>query len=81
MPDALLYSRYCEEQVLRKRPYLRKSWCESIVRSPIRRERQIDGRDRFWAQVPGLDGRYRRVVLIDDGRTTHNAFPDRGFVP
>ena len=81
MPDVLLYSRYFEEQVLRKRPYLRKSWCEAIVRSPIRWERQPDGRYRFWGQVPDLDGRYLRVVLLNDGRTVHNAFPDRGFVP
>ena len=67
MPDALLYSRYFEEQVLRKRPYL---W-----------ERQPDGRYRFWGPVPDLDGRYLRVVLLNDGRTVHNAFPDRGFVP
>lgn len=81
MPDALLYSRYFEEQVLRKRPYLRKSWCEAIGRSPIGWERQLDGRYRFWGQVPDLDGRYLRVVLLNDGRTVHNAFPDRGFVP
>ena len=44
-------------------------------------ERQLDGRYRFWRQIPDLDGRYLRVVLLNDGRTVHNAFPDRGFVP
>ncbi|MDQ8163501.1 MAG: hypothetical protein P3C10_13050 [Gemmatimonadota bacterium] len=54
---------------------------EAVVRSPLRWERQLDGRNRFWGAVADLDGRYLRVVLLDDGRTIHNAFPDRGFVP
>jgi len=75
------YTRYFEEQVIRKRPYLRKAWCEAIVRAPIRWERQKDGRYRFWGSVVDLDGRYLRVVVLKDCQTIHNAFPDRGFVP
>ena len=81
MHAVLRYSRYFDEQVLRKRPYLQKAWCEAVARSPLRWERQLDGRYRFWGAVADLDGRYLRVVLLDDGRTIHNAFPDRGFVP
>jgi hypothetical protein len=54
---------------------------EAVVCSPLRWERQFDGRNGFWGAVADLDGRYLRVVLLDDGRTIHNAFPDRGFVP
>jgi hypothetical protein len=40
---------------------------------------QADGRIRRWAQIPEMDGRYLRVVLLADGETIHNAFFDRGF--
>lgn len=34
---------------------------------------------RFWAPVPELDGRYLRVVTLEDRVTIHNAFPDWSF--
>jgi hypothetical protein len=73
-------TRYFEEQVLRKRPYLRREWCERIISAPARREVQPDGRVRFWGKVAELGGRVLRVVTLEDGETIHNAFPDRGFV-
>ena len=72
-------TRYFEEQVLRKRPYLKKEWCERIVLKPLRREIQADGRIRFWGRVPELGNRVLRVVTLGDGETLHNAFLDRGF--
>jgi len=72
-------TRYFEEQVLRKRTYLRREWCEQVLRAPVRREVQSDGRIRHWAQVDGLGGRFLRVVTLADGETVHNAFPDRCF--
>jgi len=72
-------TRYFEEQVLRKRPYLRREWCERIMANPIRRSAQPDGRMRFWGIVPELGGRVLRVVTLSDGETVHNAFPDRDF--
>jgi hypothetical protein len=74
-------TRYFEEQVLRKRPYIRREWCERIVRKPLRRVVQPDGRIRFWGAVPELGGRVLRVVTLEDGETLHNAFPDRNFDP
>jgi hypothetical protein len=71
-------TRYFEEQVLRKRPYIRREWCEKALREPFHREEQPDGRVRYWLFVPEL-GRYLRVVTLEDGETVHNAFPDRGF--
>ena len=62
-------TRYFAEQVLRKRPYLQVEWCTKVIAEPIRRERQRNGRIRFWG----------RVVTLDDGETVHNAFFDRGF--
>lgn len=73
-------TRYFQEQVLRKRPYLRLEWCAAALVAPVMREMQTDGRIRYWVFVPEL-GRYLRVVTLEDGRTVHNAFPDRDFQP
>jgi len=37
---AVKTTRYFEEQVLRKRPYIRREWCARIIARPVRRERQ-----------------------------------------
>ena len=66
-------TRYFEEQVLRKRPYIQRAWCERIVAKPLRRETQPDGRIRHWGIVPELGGRALRVVTLEDGETVHNA--------
>ncbi len=71
-------TRYFEEQVLRKRPYLRHEWIEAVLRAPARRERQSDGRIRLWGYIVPLE-RWLRVVTLEDGQTVHNAFPDRDF--
>lgn len=75
-------TRYFDEQVLRKRPYLTVEMCESVVADPLRREEQDDGRIRHWGRV-ALSGeeeaRILRVVTLEDGETIHNAFLDRGF--
>jgi hypothetical protein len=71
-------TRYFEEQVLRKRPYILREWCEMALQQPAHREEQPDGRVRYWVFIPEL-GRYLRVVTLEDGETVHNAFPDRTF--
>ena len=71
-------TRYFEEQVLRKRPYIRREWVERALREPERREVQPDGRVRWWTFVEEL-GKYLRVVTLADGVTVHNAFFDRRF--
>ncbi len=74
-------TRYFEEQVLRKRPYIRQEWCERIAAKPLARAVQLDGRIRLWGRVPELQGRVLRVIILEDGETLHNAFLDRSFVP
>ncbi len=71
-------TRYFEEQVLRKRPYIKRIWCQQALANPVRREIQSDGRIRHWVYVAEL-GRYLRVVTLEDGETVLNAFPDRDF--
>lgn len=75
---ALRTTRYFDEQVLRKRPYLRLDWCLEAIRRPVRREVQPDGRIRHWIFAEEI-GRHLRVVTLEDGETVLNAFPDRGF--
>ncbi|EIC20503.1 hypothetical protein [Thiorhodovibrio frisius] len=72
---------YFRDNVLVKRPYIQREWCETAVCDPIRREVQADdGRIRHWIWIDALD-RYLRVVTLADGQTIHNAFPDRRFRP
>lgn len=71
-------TRYFEEQVLRKRPYIRREWCERVLTAPARRQVEPNGRIRHWAFIAEID-RYLRVVTLEDGQTVHNAFPDRRF--
>jgi len=75
------FTEYFESQVLRKRPYIKKEWCVAVVQNPLRSEPQDRNRVRFWAVVPELEGRYLRVITLEDMVTIHNAFPDRGFRP
>jgi len=74
-------TRYFDEQVLRKRPYLRLDWIEQAIANPARRIVQPDGRIRFWASVVTDDGKayMLRVVTLEDGETVHNAFFDRDY--
>lgn len=48
-------TRYFDEQVLRKRPYLKPEWCAAALRAPVRTEHQPDGRIRRWVYVTELD--------------------------
>ena len=75
------FTDYFENEVLRKRPYLKKEWCIRVVEQPIRSEPQEKNRHRFWAEIAELAGRYLRVITLEDKVTIHNAFPDRQFKP
>ena len=80
MPD-YHFTKYFENEVIRKRPYLKKEWCIYVLENAIHSEPQEHNRYRFWAAVPELGDRYLRVVTLEDKMTVHNAFPDRGFKP
>ena len=75
-------TRYFE--AIRNRPdraIIREEWIEQAILAPIRETVQADGRIRCWTQVPEMENRYLRVVLLPDGETVHNAFFDRRFAP
>jgi hypothetical protein len=73
------FTDYFENEVLRKRSYLKKEWCIFVIENAEKSEPQEHNRYRFWARVPELDGRYLRVITLEDQITIHNAFPDRSF--
>jgi hypothetical protein len=79
--DEPRFTPYFERVVLRRRPYIRKEWCAYVLGNAIRSEPQEGNRYRFWAAIPELDGRYLRVITLEDKVTVHNAFPDRRFRP
>ena len=75
-------SRYFETVRTRSdRVAILDEWIQRAVNTPIREFRQQDNRIRRWCQVPEMDNRYLRVILLEDGETVHNAFFDRDFVP
>jgi hypothetical protein len=51
---------------------------EFALSQPVRRERQPDGRVRYWAYIPRLRT-YIRVITLSDGYTVHNVFKDGDF--
>lgn len=75
------FTEYFEKEVLRKRPYIKKEWCIRVLENATKSEPQEKNRYRFWAPMEELEGRYLRVVTLQDKVTIHNAFPDRSFKP
>ena len=43
------YTDYFENEVIRKRPYIKKEWCIQVLENPIKSEKQEDNRYRFGA--------------------------------
>ena len=75
-------TRYFDEQVLCRRPYLTIDLCSDALAAPVRRDVQNDGRIRIWGRLTlpnETEARILRVVLLEDGVTVHNAFLDRSF--
>ena len=69
---------------IRQRPdrvIILDEWIERAVRAPVKETVQADGRIRRWVQVPEMENRFLRVIVLPDGETVHNAFFDRRFAP
>jgi hypothetical protein len=72
-------TRYFE--YMRQRPdraIILEEWILRVVDCPDRTEFQSDGRVRKWAWIPEA-GKFLRVILLEDGKTVHNAFFDRSY--
>ena len=61
------------------RAQILEAWIQRVMEQPEHEETQADGRLRRWARIDEAEGRYLRVVLLEDGETVHNAFFDRNF--
>jgi hypothetical protein len=76
------FTKYFESMRTRPdRASIKLEWIESVVTNPTKETSQADGRIRRWASIPEMDGRYLRVILLEDGETVHNAFFDRSYKP
>lgn len=73
------YTKYFENEVLRKRPYIKKEWCIKIIENPLKMEEQDGNRFRYWGRIEEFDNKIIRVITLEDKLTIHNAFPDRSF--
>ncbi len=60
------------------RAIIKEEWILDTIKNPIKTEIQSDGRIRKWSYVKEMN-KYIRVILLEDGKTVHNAFFDRGF--
>jgi hypothetical protein len=63
-----------------RRPELDPLEIRRIIDRPVRRTIQLDGRIRLYGYSASFEV-YLRVVLLSDGETVHNAFPDEDFAP
>lgn len=50
------FSPYFENEVIRKRPYLRREWCVGVVEHAVREEPQEKNRVRFYVPIAELGG-------------------------
>ncbi|MBI1745612.1 MAG: hypothetical protein HYR55_03385 [Acidobacteria bacterium] len=49
------FTPYFENEVLRKRPYLKKQFCIRVVENPLKVEPQENNRFRFWGEIEELE--------------------------
>ena len=79
--DKYKFTNYFEQEVLQKRPYLKKEWCIRVIENPLKMEPQEQNRFRFWGMIEEMDNRFLRVITLEDKTTIHNTFFDRRFKP
>jgi len=60
------------------RALIKEEWILKTIQNPIKTKIQSDGRIRKWSYIEEI-GKYLRVILLEDGKTVHNAFFDRSF--
>lgn len=74
-------THYFETEVLgKKRPHMKREWCEQAICSPDHKMLQDDGRIRYYKYIAEVQ-KFVRVITLEDGKTVHNIFFDRRFKP
>ena len=79
-PPPFWRTPYFAFDMLLRRPELDPIEIRRVIAQPERKTFQKDGRIRLYGFAASL-GCYLRVVLLSDGETVHNAFPDEDYVP
>lgn len=77
-PPPFWRTPYFANDVMQRRPYLQhltQGDIDRILRNPIRRKRQQNGRTQYWGYVESLET-VIRLVMEPDGITVMNAFKD-----
>jgi hypothetical protein len=76
----MIYSEYYKYTKLRPdRAGIKEEWIVKAFFEPIYEVLQSDGRIRRWAKIEEADGKYLRIIVLEDMVTIHNAFFDRSF--
>jgi len=57
---------------------IKDEWITFVITNPEKIVIQADGRIKKWAKITEAD-KYLRVILLEDGKTVHNAFFDRSY--
>ena len=70
------YFRYTK--IRPDRAQIKDEWIESVMKNPVKEEVQSDGRIRKWGKIKEVN-KILRVIILEDGKTVHNAFFDRSF--
>jgi hypothetical protein len=75
------FTEYFEKKVLAKRSYLTKDSAFGLSRrrSALSNKKETD--TGSGAPCLSLDGKFLRVITLEDKITIHNAFLDRRFKP
>lgn len=74
------FTKYFEYTKLRSdRKDIKDEWIARAFYSPVCEVIQNDGRIRRWAKITEADGKYLRIIILEDLETIHNAFFDRTF--
>lgn len=71
---------YFQRNITEKRPEVQMDWCIRAVESPDDKVLQNDGRIRYYKLIIEVN-RFLRVIVLEDGKTLHNAFFDRNYKP
>ena len=58
------FTDYFENEVLRKRPYIKKEWCIRVLENPVKVEPQELNRFRFWGIISELGNSVLRVIIL-----------------
>ena len=73
-------TNYFNEFASQKHSEVRREWIERVLANPVKYEMQTNNRVSYWGKIEEAEGRFLRVITLDDGETVHNAFLTVTFI-